>query len=131
MLILDNERWDELERVNSRVNELPGVVDLARWGVPEFWIEIDQLGGDCEDFALRKRRELLDLGWPVSALRLAECETETGERHAVLTIDAECGTYVLDNRFPDVEPWRSTPMRGYRWIRRQAAGGRGWVAIRE
>lgn len=129
MLSLTDQRWAQLVDVNARVNALPYVADLARYHTSEFWAEIDQGGGDCEDFAIGKRAELLTFGWPPEALRLAICRTETGEGHAVLTVDTDRGTFVLDNRFPRPERWGDLVVRGYVWNRRQRAGGTGWVAI--
>jgi len=129
VLKLDAQRWRQLASVNDQVNALPYVADVDRYARAEFWTEIDQLGGDCEDFALEKRRRLLALGWPIETLRVAECLVETGERHAVLTVDAGGGTYVLDNRCAEVSTWTILSRRGYRWLRRQAAGGPGWVDL--
>jgi predicted transglutaminase-like cysteine proteinase len=126
MLALTRERWRQLETVQGEVNARVGYrTDLSLYGVEELWTVADRLG-DCEDFALAKRRALLALGWPVTALRLAVCTLPTGEGHAVLTVDTDRGVYVLDNRRPFVEPWAALP---YTWSKRQAAGGPGWVAL--
>jgi len=130
VLILTDPLMAELEAVNAEVNALPYVADPTRWGADEFWAEIDQAGGDCEDFSIAKRNRLLALGFPAKPLRLATCQTETGEGHAVLTVDTDQGTLVLDNRFPAVLPFERLTALGYRWISRQAGdGGRGWVKI--
>ena len=42
--------------------------------------------GDCEDFALTKRRELIKAGLPSSALLMAVATTPSGEGHAVLVV---------------------------------------------
>lgn len=122
---LDATRWRQLAQVNETVNRLPYRVDLERYGRPEFWTEIDAAGGDCEDFALGKRRRLRELGWPEESLRLATC-TYHGDGHAVLTVDTDAGVWVLDNRYTDPQPWAVLP---YKWIERQAATGLGWVTI--
>jgi len=44
--------------------------------------------GDCNNYALEKRRELIALGWPRAALLLAAAVTETGEGHLVLVARA-------------------------------------------
>lgn len=125
---MTDRRWAEARDVQREVNALPYRADLARYGVPEFWAQIDAAGGDCEDFALGKRRRLLDLGWPLEALSLATCVDETGSGHAVLLIEGEFagkpGTWVLDNRRFDVVAWESLP---YRWCERQAPGEKRWV----
>jgi predicted transglutaminase-like cysteine proteinase len=126
MFPLTGERWRELEAVQADVNARVGYrTDLSLYGVEELWTVADRQG-DCEDYALAKRRALLARGWPVSALRLAVCTTSSGEGHAVLTVDTDQGVYVLDNRRPFVEPWAALP---YTWIKRQSANGPGWVSI--
>lgn len=126
---LTDDRWRELRQVNDQVNSLPYRTDLALYATLEFWEAIGPAGGDCEDYALGKRNRLRGLGWPDAALRLATCLDETGSGHAVLTIDTEQGTYVLDNRTPEILPWAEVTARGYRWVNRQAVDGPGWVAI--
>lgn len=126
MLALTGQRWRELERVNAEVNgRVNYKSDVDLYGIPEFWT-IAAGAGDCEDYALAKRGELLALGWPVEALRLAVCLDERGRGHAVLTVDTSKGVYVLDNRSPFVQPWKAL---SYTWVKRQAAGGKAWVTI--
>jgi len=123
---LTGAAWGQLVQVQTQINGRVGYrTDLDLYGLPELWAVADR-AGDCEDYALAKRRALLDLGWPVEALRLAVCVDEQGGGHAVLTVDTDQGVYVLDNRARFVEPWAALP---YRWIKRQAAGGRDWVSI--
>lgn len=115
---------NELKEVNRRVNaDTRYRTDIAAYHKKEFWAVADGFG-DCEDYALRKRQELITLGWPLEVLKLATCRTETGEDHAVLTVDLDGKTYVLDNRFPNVREWHTVP---YVWFKRQS--GHGWVRI--
>lgn len=126
MLTLTDDKARELDRVQREVNSRVSYrTDLALYGRAELWrVAADK--GDCEDYALAKRQMLLDLGWPLEALRLAVCNVETGEGHAVLMVDtANEGTLVLDNRYPGVVPWNRLP---YEWLRRQDGKG-GWVRI--
>lgn len=120
------ERWKELQHVNVEVNRFKYVTDIDRYGKEDFWTTIDSGGGDCEDYALEKRKRLMALGWSVDDLRLAVC-TVAGEGHAVLTVDSDLGTYVLDNNMDDVVPWKS--LSDYEWIVRQAHDGPYWVRI--
>ena len=129
MLALTPERWGELVAVNARVNRRPYRVDLALYGRDDHWTPIAEAGGDCEDYSLAKQAELLALGWPLEALRLATCHTERGDYHAVLTVDTDAGTYVLDNRRAEPTPWEDLSRAGYRFDRRQAVAGRGWVKV--
>lgn len=124
MLTLDSGLWAMLNRVNRAVNRRPYRIDMDLYGQEDFWEAIGPKGGDCEDYALAKRAELLRLGLPLNALRLAVCRTETGEGHAVLTVDTDKGTYVLDNRHEQPMRWEKLP---YRWVMRQR--DREWVRI--
>ena len=127
MLILSEGVRSVIEAVNSQVNRREYVTDLDRYDQPEFWTLIDRQGGDCEDYALEKRRQLLEAGFSTEYVRPAICRDETGAGHAVLTIDTNRGTLVLDNRFPRVLGIDALRRLGYRFDRRQAAGGTGWV----
>ncbi|HZB92234.1 MAG TPA: transglutaminase-like cysteine peptidase [Stellaceae bacterium] len=73
--------------------------------------------GDCNKFALEKRRELIALGWPRDALLLTTALTEHGEPHLVLVARTSDGDLVLDSRAPRVLDWARLP---YRWIARQS-----------
>ena len=73
--------------------------------------------GDCNTFALEKRRELLARGWPQTALLLASAVTETNEGHLVLIVRTSAGDLVLDNRLARVVDWSRLP---YRWVSRQS-----------
>lgn len=123
---MNDANWGELVAVNDQVNgDTRYRTDLDAYGREEFWA-VANGQGDCEDFALAKRRELLGRGWAPESVRLATCETPDGEGHAVLTVDTEDGTYVLDNRYPTPQPWNEVP---YTWRSRQAAEGSGWVEV--
>ena len=50
-----------VERINSQVNaSVSYKTDLEQYGKPEHWVEADTLG-DCEDYALLKRQQLLEV----------------------------------------------------------------------
>lgn len=69
--------------------------------------------GDCEDFALAYRRQLLRLGVPRAALRLVVVKTEHGERHAVLSVETDKETQILDVRQAGPVSWRALD---YTWL---------------
>ena len=105
MIKLDDASWATLRAVNAAVNaDTRYVGDAEHYGKADYWTPADG-AGDCEDYALAKCRRLTAQGWPRAALRIALCWTETGDYHAVLTVEAEDGAWVLDNRTEQILPW--------------------------
>lgn len=84
--------------------------------------------GDCEDYALTKRRMLVEQGLPPSSLRIAVATTPTNEMHAVLVVVTDVGDFVLDNRNDAVlEP----QMTDLHWIKiASAADPKRWNTVR-
>jgi predicted transglutaminase-like cysteine proteinase len=131
-LVLDKAVGALLKAVNRRVNrDVRPKSDLELFGAAEQWsLPVERNGrlyGDCEDFALAKRHELIAAGLPVSALSLAVVRTRRGQPHAVLLVTTDRGEMVLDNLSVSVKPWTRV---GYRWIMRQSAGdSMQWVSM--
>ncbi len=120
-LALSPKAWRDLVQVNKWVNEtIKPLTDLEHWGVVERWSYPDDGYGDCEDYALLKRRVLVESGWPREALLLTVVRGEEGEVHAVLTVTTDKGDYVLDNISSDILLWSRT---GYRFVKRQSQYG--------
>ena len=73
-------RWGEVARVNAEVNR--AIAPRADDGdvVDETW-RVAPAAGACHDYAVTKRHELMQLGWPSRALLLAEVVTRWGEHH--------------------------------------------------
>lgn len=123
---INDEKFLELERINREVNQrIIYRSDKEIFGESEFWAVAKEYG-DCEDFALVKLETLLDHGWDRVNLRLTTCWTETREYHAVLTVETNHGTYVLDNRFDKVVPWA---ILRYKWHKREIPGSGMWEKI--
>ncbi|WEX07646.1 transglutaminase-like cysteine peptidase [Chelativorans sp. AA-79] len=116
----------ELASVNKAVNRrVIERSDLATTGREDDW-RLPGKYGDCEDFALLKKAELMKLGWPASALLLTVARSG-GEGHTVLTVRTTKGDLVLDNMTDAVKDWSRTP---YRYFARQSPGnGRNWERI--
>ncbi len=114
---LTYERMTELQRVNTDINRRirPGS-DLEVFGRVDHWTDRTDVG-DCDDYVMTKRAELIDRGWPARSLLILLADTEQGERHVVLLAVTDRGDLVLDNRFDVVLPWDRV---GYRWIARQS-----------
>jgi hypothetical protein len=114
--------------VTSTVNRAIGPEDdLPHYGVAEYWDLPADGYGNCKDYALVKRNQLIARGLPERALRLAIVVVPSGGRHVVLTVATDKGDFVLDNLNNEVKPWTDV---SYRWLERQdPAGGLGWVTF--
>lgn len=103
-----------LKTVNFAVNNLVKYKsDPENYGRPEYWVEAHE-SGDCEDYALRKRKMLRGLGWPAEDLNIAVCYTEDNQLHAVLVATFENTDYVLDNRANVIWKWSEC---NYKWVK--------------
>ena len=123
---LTAERWADLKEVNQIVNReiIPERNELGLAG--ETWL-INPGRGDCNDYAVSKRHELLDRGWPARALLLSEVVVNSGEHHLVLVVRTNNGDMVLDNLTPQIKPWSRVP---YRWVRVQLpSNAKLWATI--
>ncbi|HTV32366.1 MAG TPA: transglutaminase-like cysteine peptidase [Methylocella sp.] len=118
----------EIIRVNQWVNDhVKAVSDMEHWGLIDRWDYPYDGKGDCEDFALFKRRILIDEGFPRQALLMTVVKDEHNEGHAVLTVKTTGGDYILDNMNDEVKPWNKT---GYRFVKRQSQADQNiWVQI--
>jgi predicted transglutaminase-like cysteine proteinase len=118
----------EIERVNQWVNtNITPMSDTEHWGVIDQWDYPTDGKGDCEDYALLKRKLLIDEGLPRQALLMTVVKDLNNEGHAVLTVKTNKGDFVLDNMRDDVRPWTQT---GYRFVKRQSQTNENvWVSI--
>jgi predicted transglutaminase-like cysteine proteinase len=117
--------WQQLLAVNAGINQhVVPVTDQELYQVAEFWTYPNGYG-DCEDYALAKRRELIYAGWPASTLLMAVVKQANGEGHAVLMVRTDRGDLVLDNQVGSIDLWSQTP---YKFIKRQSQANAGqWV----
>lgn len=112
---LTETRWDDLKEVNQTVNGSITPEANTEGLAGEKWI-INPASGDCNDYAVSKRFELLKRGWPARALLLSEVVTSWGEHHLILVVRTSAGDLVLDNLTPQIRPWTRAP---YHWVRMQ------------
>jgi predicted transglutaminase-like cysteine proteinase len=121
------ERLKQLDEINRAVNHaIAPATDMEVYGVPEYWT-LPRTRGDCEDYALLKRHDLIRKGWPVSAMLMTVVRDERGEGHAVLTARTVQGDFILDNKTDEVRLWNKTP---YEYVMRQSyINPRVWVAL--
>ncbi|WP_213769873.1 transglutaminase-like cysteine peptidase [Bradyrhizobium sp. dw_78] len=112
---LTSERYGDLKDVNEAVNSSIAPERNTEGLAGEKWL-INPSRGDCNDYAVSKRSELLARGWPTRALLLSEVVTAWGEHHLVLVVRTSTGDLVLDNLTGQIRPWSRT---GYQWLRIQ------------
>jgi predicted transglutaminase-like cysteine proteinase len=120
-------RLAELDAVNRSVNhEIEPVTDLELYTMTDYWT-IPTARGDCEDYVLLKRKRLMELGWPASALLITVVRDERGEGHAVLTARTMQGDFVLDNKTDEIKVWHRTR---YDFVMRQSyLNPRVWMSL--
>ena len=82
--------------------------------------------GDCKDYAMNKRAQLIARGVPAGALRLAIGFTARGEGHAVLVVRTTAGDYVLDNLTSQIKPFDQT---GHTLVAMSSNDPRRWNSI--
>ena len=126
---LTPERWDQLVKVNNDINQrIEAKTDMDAYAVEEFWTYPSNIG-DCEDFALLKRKILIDeMGWHHSTLRMAVVLDENDEGHAVLMASTDQGDLILDNMRDEILSWRDVD---YTYIKRQSGFDTSlWVSLR-
>ena len=124
---LTPEAWNMLVEVNDTVNAMiKPETDQDLFGKAEVWAYPTE-AGDCEDFALLKRRMLAERGWPIGGLLITVVRQSSGDGHAVLTVLTDRGDLVLDNLEGEINLWNGTP---YRFLKRQSTANAGeWVSI--
>ncbi|TGR16684.1 transglutaminase, partial [Mesorhizobium sp. M1C.F.Ca.ET.196.01.1.1] len=67
---LTRKLWAAIVNINNSVNtRIPPRTDMEIYGVEEYWAYPDKGVGDCEDYALEKRRELMAAGVPAGLLQ--------------------------------------------------------------
>ena len=127
-VMITSRSWALLLGINTKVNkEIEPVSDMDHWGIVESWDYPIDGKGDCEDYVLEKRRQLIKAGMPREALLVTVVRDLENEGHAVLTVRTDIGDLVLDNKRQQILPWTAT---GYRYIKRQSATNPNlWVAL--
>ena len=126
-LDLHPEIMRKVAEINTAVNSaIRPESDQELYGVEENWTyPVD--AGDCEDYALLKRRKLHAAGIALSDLLITVVRKTNGEGHAILTLTTTTGDFVLDNLDWRVRPWREAP---YLYLKRQSNEDPArWLAI--
>ncbi len=116
VITLTGETLESLDLINRSINRRIRPVTKAYVGGLGRWA-VNPSAGDCNDYAVTKRHELVKKGFPVSALLLAVARTSWGEGHLLLIVRTDRGDLVLDNLETTIRPWNHTD---YAWIKRQS-----------
>jgi predicted transglutaminase-like cysteine proteinase len=112
------ETSELLKRVNHSINM--SIIPASKTygsNLGDGWTIAPNMG-DCNDYAVTKRHELLESGLPSRALRLSVVKTASGIGHLVLVVATTRGDLVMDNLTEAIRPWQST---GYQWLKIQSA----------
>ena len=106
-----------LARVNSRVNHR---ISWQSDGQEDDWSRPNPARpqGDCEDFAIAKRDELIAAGFPAEDLYFAVGYMPRKGLHAVLVARTSKGDMLLDSLNERLVAWNKSP---YIWLIRQLA----------
>ncbi|MBX3529755.1 MAG: transglutaminase-like cysteine peptidase [Rhizobiaceae bacterium] len=125
---LTRDLWATIVDVNNLVNTMVTPrTDWQIWGVEERWSYPVDGVGDCEDYVLEKRRQLMKAGMAPGSLLITVVRQPNGDGHAVLTVRTSLGDFVLDNLEPRVLAWDDTP---YQFLKRQSERNSGvWISI--
>jgi predicted transglutaminase-like cysteine proteinase len=125
---LTTETSDLLKRINHSVNKSIGpTVKGYGQNLDDGWT-ISPATGDCNDYAVTKRHELLANGFSPNVLRLAVVTTTSGVGHLVLVVATTKGDVVLDNLTQAIRPWQTTD---YRWLKIQSAtNAKYWYEVK-
>jgi predicted transglutaminase-like cysteine proteinase len=118
----------QLQRVNVWVNaSVQPLSDEDHWRLVDQWDYPIDGYGDCEDYALLKRKLLMERGFPRQALLMTVVKDTHGEGHAVLTVKTDRGEFILDNLTDEIKPWDET---GYQFVKRQSQTDPNvWVGV--
>lgn len=103
--------------VNNKVNrKTRSIEDKTQFGREEYWTLPTRRGGDCEDFALLKKKTLIEHGVASKNLLIATVLDTRLRSHAVLVVRTAKGDFVLDNLNKRMLPWKKT---GYTFLKLQ------------
>lgn len=128
-LQLTETSWKQILKVNYQVNSaIVPMTDQDIYGVEEKWAYPSDVG-DCEDYALLKRKLLIQAGFSPSDLLIAVVLQPNGDGHAVLSVRTDRGDFILDNMVNKVMLWSETP---YRYLKRQSSNSfASWDKIQD
>lgn len=113
-------RWNELASIQQQVD------GSITYGSTSSWDPLASIG-DCKTYSAATALALLERGWPAGAVRVATAfvndgSAQQGASHAVVLVDTDKGTIVLDSRQAGPRPWESL---SYIWLSAEVPGSHG------
>ncbi len=104
------DRKSQVALVNRIANKSPYITDDVNYGQSDYWATPSEFlarSGDCEDYAIFKFFSLRLLGLENEKMRIVVVrDNMRGIAHAVLAVELDDGTYILDNQVKGIKPER-------------------------
>lgn len=121
------DQMEMIAKINRQANtRIHPVSDMQQYHLAEKWTLPSSRGGDCEDYALYKKKALIEAGISPDRLLMASVLDRQGGSHAVLVVRADGADLVLDNLRGAIKRWDQT---GYTFLRMQdPRNPQRWVA---
>jgi predicted transglutaminase-like cysteine proteinase len=98
----------QIEAVHTEMNRYRYILDPINWNLPDYWASPGQFlrrNGDCEDYGIVKFMSLRALGVPSDRMRVVVLQDiNLGVAHAVMSIEQDGRTLILDNQISQVVP---------------------------
>jgi len=116
-----------LESVNKEINKFRYEYDHVTYKQKDYWTAYIQKfqKGDCDDYALTKRRLLIEAGVPYQCLFPTVCMVGD-EGHLVLIVRTDKNDYMLDSIKKDVDTVKAV---NYKWLYRLNPLSKRWVKL--
>lgn len=103
----------QISSINEFINANTFISDRDNWGKKDYWsapTEFFAKGGDCEDYVITKYLSLRRLGFSADDLRLVVLVDRIRRvAHAVLVVELDGRSLVLDNLSDQVRSWSELP----------------------
>ncbi|WP_216665498.1 transglutaminase-like cysteine peptidase [Pseudoruegeria sp. HB172150] len=123
-----NTDMERVSFINKQVNrETREISDQRQYRIADRWSLPTRIGGDCEDFAIKKKYALISAGFPPESLLIATVLDGRSQPHAVLLVRTEAGDFILDNLNNEIRRWFAS---GYTFLRMQnPENPKSWVTV--
>jgi predicted transglutaminase-like cysteine proteinase len=127
-MIISDSDYNFIRKVNLDVNkEIEPKNDIENYEMEEWW-DYPEKYGDCEDYALLKRRRLIEAGFSANHLLLSVVKNGE-EGHAILIITTNRGNLILDNLTDEILRLEDT---SYLYHSRQSGNKeQAWVKMKD